>query len=112
MRKVSAVRVEEHDELARGFAQALRQVPDLLPEMLPKQIVIKLNLCDITAWETGVTTDPRWLGVLAQELRAVRRDVQIRVVESDGISAYKSYRSCDETFERLGFVPAAREQGI
>src|ERR1700719_3380618 len=112
MRRVSAVRLEEHDELARGFGVALRQVPGLLPVSLPKHVVIKPNLCDITAWETGVTTDPRWLGVLARELRSVRPDVQIRVVESDAISAYKSYRSCDETFERLGFVSAAREAEI
>lgn len=112
MKKVSVVRVEDHDALAQGFGTALRQVPGLLPDALPKHVVIKPNLCDITAWETGVTTDPRWLGVLAHELRAIRPDVQISVVESDAISAYKSYRSCDETFERLGFVSAAKEIGI
>ena len=111
-RKLSAVRLEDHNELARGFAVALRQVPDLLPVSLPKQVVIKPNLCDITAWETGVTTDPRWLAILAAELRAIRPEVEIHVVESDAISAYKSYRSCDETFDRLGFVTAARDAGI
>jgi uncharacterized protein (DUF362 family) len=112
MRKVVAVRVEKHDELARGFEAALQQEPELLPASLPRQVVIKPNLCDITAWETGVTTDPRWVGVLAREFRAVRPDVRIRVVESDAVSAYKHYRSCDETFERLGWVDAAREEGI
>jgi len=33
-------------------------------------------------------------------------------VESDAISAYKSYRSCEETFDRLGFAAAARDAGI
>ena len=112
MTRVSAVRIQKHDDLAGAFRAALRQAPGLLPDALPKQVVIKPNLCDIAAWETGVTTDPRWLGVLAGELRAVRSDVEIRVVESDAISAYKSFRSCDETFERLGFVAAAREAGI
>ena len=111
-RKVSVVRLEDHDNLSDGFRFALEQVPGLLRHPLPRQVVIKPNLCDITAWETGVTTDPRWLGVLARELRAVRSDVKIRVAESDAISAYKSYRSCDETFERLGFVSAAREAEI
>jgi uncharacterized protein (DUF362 family) len=112
MRKVSAVRVEKHDDLARGFGAALRQVEGLAPASLPQQVVIKPNLCDITAWETGVTTDPRWIGVLAREFRAVRPDVRIRVVESDAVSAYKHYRSCDETFERLGWVEAAREERV
>ena len=84
----------------------------MLPTALPKQIVIKPNLCDITSWETGVTTDVRWLKVLASEIRSIRPDAAIRVVESDAISAYKSYRSCDETFERLGFVSASQECGI
>jgi uncharacterized protein (DUF362 family) len=112
MRTVYAVRIEQHDELARAFRAALEQGPDLLPASLPAQVVIKPNLCDITAWETGVTTDPRWMVVLARELRAVRPDVRIRVVESDAVSAYKHYRSCDETFERLGWVDAARDEGV
>jgi uncharacterized protein (DUF362 family) len=111
-RKVSVVRLDAGGELARGFELALQQVPSLLPASLPKQIVIKPNLCDITAWETGVTTDPQWLAVLARQIRSIRPDARIRVVESDAISAYKSYRSCDETFERLGFVSVAREEGI
>jgi uncharacterized protein (DUF362 family) len=110
--KVVAVRIENHDELTRGFREALQPMPDLLPRSLPAQVVIKPNLCDIAAWDTGVTTDPRWVGVLARELRAVRPDVRIRVVESDAIGAYRSYRSCDETFERLGWVEAAREEGV
>lgn len=110
--KVSAVRVENHDDLAQGFRKALQQLPESLPLTLPAQVLIKPNLCDITAWETGVTTDPRWMGVIARELRAIRPDVRIRVVESDAISAYKTYRSCDETFERLGFLSAAHEAGV
>jgi uncharacterized protein (DUF362 family) len=111
-RKVSAIRVEDHAQLASGFRLALQQLPAVLPEALPRQVVIKPNLCDIMPWETGVTTDPRWIGVLAAELRAIRPDVEIRVVESDAISAYKSYRSCEETFDRLGFAAAARDAGI
>jgi uncharacterized protein (DUF362 family) len=110
--KVSAVRVENHDDLAKGFSAAVQQLPELLPRTLPQQVVIKPNLCDITAWETGVTTDPRWMGIIAKELRSIRPDVRIRVVESDAISAYKAYRSCDETFDRLGFLSAAREARI
>ena len=110
--KVSAVRIEDHDDLATGFRCALRQLPGLLPRALPQQVIIKPNLCDIAAWETGVTTDPRWIGVLAGELRAIRPDVKLRVVESDAISAYKTYRSCDETFNRLGFLSAAHEAGV
>lgn len=111
-RKVSAVRVEDHAQLAAGFRAALQQLPGLLSKTLPRQVVIKPNLCDITPWETGVTNDPRWVGILAAELRAIRPDVIIRVVESDAISAYKSYRSCEETFDRLGYAAAAHEAGV
>jgi len=111
-RKAAVVQLEDHDQLAAGLRSALHSVAGLLPDALPKQIVIKPNLCDITGWETGVTTDPRWLKVLAAEIRSIRSDAEIRVVESDAISAYKSYRSCDETFERLGFASAAEECGI
>ena len=110
--KASAVRVEDHAQLAEGFRLALRQLPGLLPDTLPRQVVIKPNLCDISPWETGVTTDPRWVGVVAAELRAIRPDVKIRVVESDAISAYKTYRSCEETFDRLGFAAAASEARV
>jgi uncharacterized protein (DUF362 family) len=111
-RKVGAVRCENHDDLAGACKRAFEMLPELLPRALPPQVVIKPNLCDITSWETGVTTDPRWLGVLAQLLRSIRPDVKISVVESDAISAYKTFRSCEETFERLGFVAAAQEAGI
>src|SRR5580704_11222069 len=110
--RVSAVRVEDHAQLASGFRLALQQLPGLLPQTLPRQVVIKTNLCDISPWETGVTTDPRWISILAAELRAIRPDVEIRVVESDAVSAYKSFRSCEETFDRLGFAAAARDAGI
>ncbi len=110
-RQVAIVRVD-HDDIIAGWRSALQLMPELVPHSLPRQVVIKPNLCDITAWETGVTTDPRWLGLLARELQSIRPDVQIRVVESDAISAYKTYRACDETFERLGYLSAAREAGI
>ncbi|MGH9714559.1 MAG: DUF362 domain-containing protein [Candidatus Acidiferrales bacterium] len=109
--KVAVVRTD-NDDLAMALEMARQQIPELFPASLPHQVVIKPNLCDITAWESGVTTDPRWLKVLTRALRSIRPDVQVRVVESDAISAYKTYRSCDETFERLGYISAAREAGV
>jgi uncharacterized protein (DUF362 family) len=102
----------EHDDLRAAVSASISAVPTLLPSDLPRLVVIKPNLCDITSWETGVTTDPQWVGVLADQLRSIRPDVQIRIVESDAISAYKTYRSCDETFERLGFVDAAERANV
>jgi uncharacterized protein (DUF362 family) len=98
--------------LAETFGSILTRSPDLLPDRLPPKVVIKPNLCDNASWETGVTTDPAWLGVLAQELRARRPDVRIQVVEADAISAYRAFRCCDESFDRLGYREAASEFGV
>jgi uncharacterized protein (DUF362 family) len=101
----------DHHDLAGTLNRLRRSNPALLPTSLPRRVLIKPNLCDIVSWEAGVTTDPAWLGVLSDMLRAIRPDVEILVVESDAISAYKTYRSCDETFERLGYTDAARKAG-
>ncbi|HET6373976.1 MAG TPA: DUF362 domain-containing protein, partial [Candidatus Polarisedimenticolia bacterium] len=95
-----------------ALARAFSLVGALRPASLPPLVVIKPNLCDIVPWEAGVTTDPRWLGVLAGAMRAVRPDVDIKVVESDAIGAYRGHRSCDETYERLGYVSAAGDCGV
>jgi uncharacterized protein (DUF362 family) len=108
----TVLRCDDHADLA-GVLQRTRAVaPALWPTSLPAKVVIKPNLCDIVSWESGVTTDPSWLPALAAELRAIRPDVRIVVVESDAISAYKSFRSCEETFDRLGYTDIAREHGI
>jgi uncharacterized protein (DUF362 family) len=83
-----------------------------LPDELPAKVVIKPNLCDIVSWEMGVTSDPAWIPILANAMRARRADVQIQLVESDAVSAYRSYRSCDETFDRLGFRDVAKRENV
>jgi uncharacterized protein (DUF362 family) len=102
----------DHADLAGTLISLRASLPSLLPSSLPRRVLIKPNLCDIVSWESGVTTDPAWLAVLAETLRAIRTDVEILVVESDAVSAYKTFRSCDETFERLGYADAARRLGI
>jgi uncharacterized protein (DUF362 family) len=106
------LRCEDHTDLAGVFARLRSVVPPPLPTSLPRKVVIKPNLCDVVSWEAGVTTDPAWLPLLAAELRAIRPDVQIVVVESDAVSAYKTYRSCDETYDRLGYREVAHRHGI
>lgn len=106
------LRCDDHGDLG-GVLQRLRAAaPRILPSSLPAKVVIKPNLCDLVSWDAGVTTDPSWLPVLAGELRAIRPDVRIVVVESDAISAYKDFRSCEETFDRLGYREVARQHGI
>jgi uncharacterized protein (DUF362 family) len=103
----------DHREGLDGVLPQLRTVaPSLLPASLPRKVVIKPNLCDVVSWDAGVTSDPSWLPVLAAELRAIRPDVHIAVVESDAISAYKDFRACEETFDRLGYREIARQHGI
>jgi uncharacterized protein (DUF362 family) len=109
---LAIMRCEDQGNLA-GVLTRLRSVsPSLLPASLPRKVVIKPNLCDVVSWEAGVTTDPSWLPVLAAELRAIRPDLQIVVIESDAVSAYKNYRSCDETYDRLGYREVASQHGI
>lgn len=100
------------DGLDSAWETARALHPQIFPAKLPARVLVKPNLCDIVAWETGVTTDPSWLHALVPQLRALRPDVRISVIESDAIGAYKTYRSCDETFERLGYVASAEELGI
>jgi uncharacterized protein (DUF362 family) len=109
-----AVVVLNHIEsdLKKAWSAARSLHPAVFPSALPPRVLIKPNLCDIVSWETGATTDPSWLRVVVPELRAIRRDVRISVIESDAIGAYKAFRSCDETFDRLGFVRVAEELGI
>jgi len=109
---LAILRCEDHGNLAGVLTRLRSLLPSLLPVSLPRKVVIKPNLCDIVSWEAGVTTDPSWLTVLAAELRAIRPDVQIVVIESDAVSAYKNYRSCDETYDRLGYREVALQQGI
>ena len=100
------------DGLRGAFREAMARLPGLLPHHLPELVVVKPNLCDNAAWETGVTTDPTWVIVLAEELRRRRPDIKIQVVESDAISAYRAFRSCDESFDRLGYRDAADEAKV
>lgn len=105
-------RCDDYSDLAGVLTRLQSLMPSLLPASLPRKVVIKPNLCDVVSWEAGVTTDPSWLPVLAAELRAIRPDVRILVIESDAVSAYKTSRSCDETFDRLGYREVARQHGI
>src|SRR6266404_295997 len=107
-----AVVVLNDSNLTIAWQEARSLRSKLFPSSLPAHVLIKPNLCDIVSWETGVTTDPLWLHAIVPELRAIRNDVRISVIESDAIGSYKTYRSCDETFERLGFHAAAEELGI
>jgi uncharacterized protein (DUF362 family) len=109
---ITILRCEDHGNLDGVLKRLSSVAPLLLPTFLPRKVVIKPNLCDVVSWEAGVTTDPSWLPVLAAQLRDVRPDVQIVVIESDAVSAYKNYRSCDETYDRLGYREVARQHGI
>jgi uncharacterized protein (DUF362 family) len=112
LRGLAILRCENHGDLAGVLAQLRTVAPSLLPVTLPRKVVIKPNLCDLVSWEAGVTTDPAWLPLLATELRRIRPDVQIVVIESDAVSAYKNSRSCDETYDRLGYREVAARHGI
>jgi len=98
--------------LAEIYDEAKAISPTLFPASLPAAAFIKPNLCDLVSWEHGVTTDPQWIPVLARELRRIRPDIRIAVVESDAIGAYKTFCSCDETFDRLGYTRVAQECGV
>src|ERR1700747_2931594 len=77
---LAILRCEDHRNLAGVLTRVRSVSPLLLPAALPRNVVIKPNLCDVVSWEAAVTTAPSWLPVLAAELRAIRTDLQIVVV--------------------------------
>ncbi len=112
MRDVAILKATASQPPDGPLAECLRILPNLIPDSLPALAVIKPNLCDNASWKTGVTTDPQWIPALATHLRRKRSDIQIKVVESDAISAYRSFRSCHETFDRLGYREVANNAGV
>jgi uncharacterized protein (DUF362 family) len=112
MLPVAVVLNQAKDRLDSAWTSAGKLYPQIFPTTLPAGVLRKPNLCDMVAWENGVTTDPSWLHALVPHLRALRPEVRIAVIESDAVGAYKTYRSCDETFERLGYLASAAELGI
>lgn len=99
-------------DLTTAFLQFLPRVESFLTARRFPKIVVKPNLCDNAAWETGVTTDPAWIPLLAKTIRHHQPDAVIQVVESDAVSAYRAFRSCDESYDRLGYREAALEAGV
>ena len=74
---VAVVLNQVKDWLDSAWTSARQFHPQVFPTTLPARVLIKPNLCDIVAWENGVTTDPSWLHALVPQLRAIRPDVQL-----------------------------------
>lgn len=84
-----------------AFAVTINKFSDHLPERA-RTICIKVNLCDYRAAESGATTDPILLEVLAKVFREKLRAETIFVIENDATAV-----EADSLFKLLGFQEVA-----
>jgi uncharacterized protein (DUF362 family) len=93
------VRKCEVDQLDTGLKEILDQGKRLgWLDNLKSKVVIKPNLCDLSAWDLGATTDPEVVLLIVQYLKKTRPDLKFYVIESDARE-----RTAEEAFGRLGY---------
>jgi uncharacterized protein (DUF362 family) len=74
-------------------------------ENLKGKVVIKPNLCDLSSWELGVTTDPQIVLSVIRYLKNLNPDLKFYVIESDARE-----RTVEEAFERLGYYETLKDE--
>lgn len=65
---------------------------------LKNWVVIKPNLCDLSSWDLGATTDVELIRQLIFYLKKLKPNLQFTIIESDGRE-----RRIEEAFQRLGY---------
>jgi len=109
MSLIGVVKVAEaqNSQIKQAVAKVLKLINFQFPKNV-KNVVIKPNLCYYWDYSTGQTTDPRFIGTLAEIIRErIRSDANISVVESDA-SAMK----CAYAFRVLGYERLAGQKNV
>ncbi len=100
---VKKCEVNELDERLKELLSECKSLGWL--DNLKGKVVIKPNLCDLSSWELGVTTDPRTVLSVIRYLRGVNPDLRFYIIESDARE-----RSVEEAFQRLGYYEILKGQ--
>jgi uncharacterized protein (DUF362 family) len=72
---------------------------------LKSKVVIKPNLCDLSAWDLGATTDPEIVLLIVKYLKKKKPDLKFYVIESDARE-----RATEEAFHRLGYYETLKDE--
>ena len=72
-----------------------------------ERVVVKLNLCGFRSWETGATSDPRFVRAVVEYIRRAAPDKPVYLAEADATNARASL-----LFKWLGFEKLAEEAGV
>jgi uncharacterized protein (DUF362 family) len=100
------VRKCEVDQLDTGLKEILDQGKRLgWLDNLKSKVVIKPNLCDLSAWDLGATTDPEVVLLIVKYLKKTRPDLKFYVIESDARE-----RTAEEAFQRLGYYETLKDE--
>jgi uncharacterized protein (DUF362 family) len=103
---VSFVKINQ-EQLGQAILDSLDLIHFSLPHNL-ENVVIKPNVCYYWDYSTGQTTDPKFIGALADVIRSkTSRNVRISIVESDA-SAMK----CKYVFRMLGYEQLAKDHNV
>ncbi len=71
------------------------------------KVVVKLNLCGFRSWDTGATSDPRFVEAVVEYVRETAPDKPIYLAEADATNARASL-----LFKWLGFEKLAEKLGV
>lgn len=86
--------------------QLNNRLPEILDESkklgwlddLKNKVVIKPNLCDLSSWDLGATTDPEVVLSVIRYLKQINPTLKFYVIESEARE-----RTAEEAFQRLGY---------
>ncbi len=99
MRSLIATTTSGYEDVYANLGRALALL-NISALDVHRPVVIKINMCDARAAETGAITHPLFLDAVLHHLRANSENLKIYVVESDATVAL-----ADKFIQWFGFVP-------
>jgi uncharacterized protein (DUF362 family) len=71
---------------------------------LKNKIVIKPNLCDLSPWDLGATTDPEIVLSIIKYFKEINPGLKFYIIESDARE-----RTTEEAFQRMGYYETLKD---